>query len=324
MSTAVNPDALLIASWTFALWLGARVINRRAQGWDVVRLCAATAAAILTKATSYALVGPILVALLIGWLRRPAGERARRPDSHRGGGRGAGRSGARLGGARASSLGGLSITTVGSSPAHPFHISQFLSYLWQFYLPRLPFLKPLRTTPGLPVYDIWLRQLTGTFGWLDVYLPDWMYRVAAVAAAALGVGCRRAAHPPAPTAPTGAAGLLRPRPAGSARRAPRHRVPRLDRRRRRFLQGRYLLPVVGLLGLAVGLVIARVPARIRPSACALALTALLVMQVHLAVHRTARVLPVRRRSGARRAVILPATAISWSRWPRCLSPAPGT
>ena len=46
-----------------------------------------------------------------------------------------------------------------------------------------------------------------------------------------------------------------------------------------FLQGRYLLPVVGLFGLAVGLVIARVPARIRPSACALALTALLVMQV---------------------------------------------
>ena len=45
-----------------------------------------------------------------------------------------------------------------------------------------------------------------------------------------------------------------------------------------FLQGRYLLPVVGLLGLAVGLVIARLPLRLRPSACAVALTVLLVAQ----------------------------------------------
>jgi hypothetical protein len=45
-----------------------------------------------------------------------------------------------------------------------------------------------------------------------------------------------------------------------------------------FLQGRYLLPVVGLLGLPVGLVIARVPLRLRPSACAAAVTVLLVAQ----------------------------------------------
>ena len=32
MSTAVNPDALVITLWTLVLWLGARVINHRAQG----------------------------------------------------------------------------------------------------------------------------------------------------------------------------------------------------------------------------------------------------------------------------------------------------
>ena len=32
MSTAVNPDALLITLWTLDLWLGARVINHRARG----------------------------------------------------------------------------------------------------------------------------------------------------------------------------------------------------------------------------------------------------------------------------------------------------
>jgi 4-amino-4-deoxy-L-arabinose transferase-like glycosyltransferase len=278
MSTAVNPDALLMASWTFTLWLGARVINRRARGWDVVCLCAATAAAILTKATSYALVGPVLVALLIGWLRRPVGDRARAVIPLAAGG-------VVLAVpvltwvSLASRLGGLSITTVGSAPAHPFLISGFFSYLWQFYLPRLPSLNPLRPTPGLPVYDIWLRQLTGTFGWLDVYLPDWMYRAAAVAAAALGVGClalltRLRQRRQLALLAFFALALL-------ALLAVLHvtEYRALISGGGVFLQGRYLLPVVSLFGLAVGLVIARVPARIRPSACALALTALLVMQV---------------------------------------------
>lgn len=277
LSTDVNPDALLITLWTLTLWLGARVINHRAQGWDAMWVCAATAAAILTKATSYALVGPILFALLIGWRRRPAAERRRAlklivaaglvllvPV---------------LGWlALASTLGGLSITTVATSSAHPFNVRQFLSYVWQFYLPRLPFLTPFRTTPGLPVYDIWLRQTTGVFGWLDAYLPDWMYRASALAAAGLGIA---------------SVGLL------SRLRERRHlamlgffaltllallvllhvtEYRTLIIGGGQFLQGRYLLPVVSLLGLAVGLVIVGLPRRIRPTACALALSTLLAVQ----------------------------------------------
>ena len=278
MSTAVNPDALVITWWTLTLWLGARVINHRAQAWDAVWLCAATAAAILTKASSYALVGPILLALLFGWLRRPAAERRRALVF-------IAAAGVVLAlpvlgwFALASHVGGLSITTVGSSPAHPFLISQFLSYVWQFYLPRLPFLTPFRTTPDLPVYDVWIRQLTGVFGWLDVYLPDWLYRVAAVAAAGLGLGSialltrlrdRRHLALLAFFAVTLLALLV-------VLHVTEYRA--LIAGGGPFLQGRYLLPVVSLLGLAVGLVIARAPIRIRPSACALALTALLVIQV---------------------------------------------
>ena len=278
MSTAVNPDALVITWWTLTLWLGARVINHRAQPWDALWLCAATAAAILTKASSYALVGPILLALLFGWLRRPAAERRRAL--------------AFIAAAGlvlivpvlawvvlASHLGGLGITTVGSSPAHPFLIGQFFSYLWQFYLPRLPSLAPLRTTPDLPVYDVWVRQLTGVFGWLDVYLPAWLYPVAAVGAAGLGLGSvalltrlrqRRHLALLAFFALTLLALLV-------VLHVTEYRA--LITGGGPFLQGRYLLPVVSLLGLAVGLVIARAPARIRPPACALALTVLLVMQM---------------------------------------------
>lgn len=278
MSTAVNPDALLNTLSTFALWLGARVINRRAQGRDVAALCAVTAAAILTKATAYALVIPVIVAIGIGWLRRAPAER---------------RSAALgvVGGALilalpvlgwlslAHATGHPGINQLGSSPAHPFNIRQFLSYVWQFYLPRLPFLTPFRPTPQLPVYDIWIHQAAGTFGWLDVYLPNWMYQAAAALAAAIAI--------------TAVALLTRLRErrhlallgffalALLALLALLHITGyrSLIAGAGEFLQGRYLFPVIGLLGLAVGLIVARVPRSIRPATCGLVVTVMLASQV---------------------------------------------
>jgi 4-amino-4-deoxy-L-arabinose transferase-like glycosyltransferase len=278
IGTAVNPDAMLMPLWTLAFWLGARVIKRRAQGSDAVFLCAVTAAAILTKATSYALAGPVGLALLIGLLRRPAPERLRALIP--------------LAGAAlvlvvpviawldiASTLGGVSVTAVASSPAHPFLIRQFLSYVWQFYLPRLPFETPFRITSDLPAYDLWLRQGTGVFGWLDVYLPGWLYQAAAVTAAGLAVltvGLLSRLRRPVDLLLLAFFGLTL-----LALLVLLHVVEyrTLIIGGGPFLQGRYLLPVVSLLGLAVGLVVARIPFGFRPAACALVLTTLLAVQV---------------------------------------------
>jgi 4-amino-4-deoxy-L-arabinose transferase-like glycosyltransferase len=277
MSTSVNPDALLVALWTLALWLGARVINRRAQNWDVLALSGVTAAAILTKATSYALVAPVLLALFIGWRRRPVEER--RPVLGCLGLSGLVLAVPVLGWLElAHHLGRAGINNIGASAAHPLSIQQFLNYVWQFYLPRLPGTSPFKTTPKLAVYDIWLRQASGIFGWLDVFLPGWMYRAAACAAAATAV-------------------------------AATYLLTRVLRRRHlallgffalalvallgllhisaylvfidgggEFLQGRYLLPVIGLLGLAVGLIVRAGPLRGRAVACGLTLTVMLAAQ----------------------------------------------
>lgn len=278
ISTSVNPDALLVTQWTFALWLGARVINHRARGWDAFALCAVTATAILTKATSYALVPPVLGALVIGWGRRPTAER--RPAlmvivavvalslvlpvlgwlvlAH--------------------SLGRAGINPIGATASHPFNLRQFLSYLWQFYLPRLPWLTPFRTTPGLPVYDIFLRQGIGNFGWLVVFLPNWIYTTAAVvlggiAIAALGLLTRLR---------TGVQWAL----VGFFALTLVCLLVLLHVSEYllvidgalQFMQGRYLLPVVGLLGLAVGLIIGALPGKARTSASGLCVMALLALQ----------------------------------------------
>jgi len=276
MSTNVSPDALTITEWTLALWLLARVVNRMARLPDLLALCALLAVAILTKAVSYALVPPALLAVGIGIARRPAGRRL-----------------TGLAGAGASALvtlipvgwwltqsrsyGGTAITTVGTA-GRPFNVRQFLSYLWQFYLPRLPFMRPFRLVPGLPAVTVWLDQSIGDFGWLDVLVPAWLMFLAKVLFGLLTVatvwllarirGLRRLGLL--------AVYLL----AGLSLLVLLH----VTEYRQTlggggaFLQGRYILPIASLLGLAVGLVISRLPRAARAPVGALVLVGLLAAQ----------------------------------------------
>ena len=192
MSTAVNPDALLIALWTLALWLGARVIRHGAQTADTLALCAVGACAVLTKGTSYALFFPILAAFLAAWRLAPASER--RATLMR----------------EAKALPvlvlpiiawlliarAIGFAAVNQIPVHghghAVTITGFLDYLWQFYLPRLPFMPVARLHDDLPVFVTWSAQGLGEFGLLAVQLPEWAYGEAEllspfIAAAVLGL-----------------------------------------------------------------------------------------------------------------------------------------
>jgi 4-amino-4-deoxy-L-arabinose transferase-like glycosyltransferase len=285
ISTSVNPDALLVALWTLALWLGARVIVRGAQRRDAVALCAVTAAAILTKATAYALVPPVLLALLIGWRRRPAAERRAmlRP----------------LGFALlalivpvlawvgyAKATGHSVVNGIGASPgahAQPFNVRQFVDYVWQFYLPRLPFMtrfpEDVSLSLPLPVYYFWIREGWGVFGWLDVVMPAWVYGVLVAISAlivfpALALLARfrdRLRLELADFFALALVALLGLLHVSDYRSIIAGDGP--------LVQGRYLLPLVALLGLAVGLLLSRLPARWRPAAGGIVLAALLVLQV---------------------------------------------
>ena len=71
----------------------------------------------------------------------------------------------------------------------PATISGQLTYAWELWLPRLPFMDdkfPLIT----PVWDTWYRGTIGRFGWLDYGFPEWVAIVllpVAVAVVALAV-----------------------------------------------------------------------------------------------------------------------------------------
>jgi 4-amino-4-deoxy-L-arabinose transferase-like glycosyltransferase len=76
--------------------------------------------------------------------------------------------------------GASGITTGGSS--QPFLDLDFLAYLWQFYLPRIPFVMDDAFPAGFyPLYDVWLKGFIGRYGWLDTEFPLWVYKPAAAA-----------------------------------------------------------------------------------------------------------------------------------------------
>jgi hypothetical protein len=59
------------------------------------------------------------------------------------------------------------------------HVPDFLSYLWQVFQPRLPFMTDhFNSYPG---FVIFIERGWGAFGWYDVLFPSWVYAAILVA-----------------------------------------------------------------------------------------------------------------------------------------------
>jgi len=72
--------------------------------------------------------------------------------------------------------GGASVVaTPGSSVElalhHPF---RYLSYLWQYFLPRLPFMDDL-FVQRWPAFNVYVTEGWASFGWVTVAFPRWVY-----------------------------------------------------------------------------------------------------------------------------------------------------
>jgi hypothetical protein len=67
------------------------------------------------------------------------------------------------------------------------HIPDYFSYLWETFLPRLPFMAPHFPPGEYPGFVIFIERGWGAFGWYDVFFPSWVY--AAILAVSLLVLC---------------------------------------------------------------------------------------------------------------------------------------
>jgi len=278
LSASINPDSLLIAATAVFLWLGARVLRRGLNPARGAALGGVLAAAILTKGAGYALFPATLVALVVGVARlRPGGSR-----------RVAGLGVALAAGAPVALW--LLFTRLADRPAINqvangdtalgFDLPGPFSYLWQYYLPYLPGQAPLpESFPSLPVLDVWVRGGWANFGWLEVRFPDALYVLLAaitallVAAGAIALvrhGLRQHLAVLAFMAAVGL-GLVGGLHLTEYRIMRDSGVP--------FTQGRYLLPLLPLLGVCAAAGLTLSPPRWRALAAGVLTAGLFALQL---------------------------------------------
>ena len=66
--------------------------------------------------------------------------------------------------------------------------STYLSYTWQMFLPRLPFMNDLHVQKW-PAFDVFIEGGWAAFGWLTVRFPMWVYVVIVVVSLAMAALC---------------------------------------------------------------------------------------------------------------------------------------
>jgi hypothetical protein len=74
---------------------------------------------------------------------------------------------------------------VGTVLGHPL---DYLNYLWQVFLPRLPFMNDT-AVQRWPAFDIYVERGWDAFGWYAMKFPEWVNLAIAAAMLAVGAAC---------------------------------------------------------------------------------------------------------------------------------------
>jgi len=185
ISSGVNSDALLFCASAALFWALACAFTRGLDRRTAIAIGAALVVGTLAKLTFLGLVPGALVALALLVLRMPAQRRAAAARS----------AGLALAIAAvpvavyvaanvlvwnrpavAASLQG--VASAAGSAGEAATVGSWreqLGYVWQLYLPRLPFMFDQFT--DFPLRTVWLNGLAGSFGWLDYSFRPWVYNV---------------------------------------------------------------------------------------------------------------------------------------------------
>lgn len=162
----VNPDTLHAAWWAAFLLLAVRLVLHGPTRWRVLALVGVCGGALLTHGRALPLVAALPVAIgLALWRHRTPIPRA-----------------VRWGAVAAVVLLVAVVAAAGSGfyggelRLGEFSPAQFVSFVWQFYLPKLPFMDA-RLGPDYGFRQMFVEQYLGMWGALDVRLERDSYRL---------------------------------------------------------------------------------------------------------------------------------------------------
>jgi len=278
ISGSVSPDGMMYAIWTFALWVGVRAAKRAVPVREAAVFLALVGLACTVKSTSFALLVPAAFLLVLGIAaRRPSGARSM----------------LRLTAAVVVPIAlTLGVWVIAAASADRSATAQFaavtgdtnlrelLSYVWQFYLPRVPGQQAYSIPPGgYPLLQVWMTQAWGAFGWLEVKFAPMVYRVLAVLTTVvfgLGLVALVRARRAIDLRVLGFLALAFFALLGGLHWTDYHQ---LESTGQPFMQARYLFPVIGIFGLALAGAISLLPVARRGVATGGVVASLLVFDL---------------------------------------------
>lgn len=165
LSGVVNPDLLIVALTTGLAVAAVRTARSGLTAGRAAVLAGTSVAATLTHPRGATLLVVAALAILLG-----ARGRMRRGRLIVG-------AAALLGLAAASAVvlsRAYDIPLTGDGEGAPFQVRELLSYVWQFYLPSLPFMQePIGGDYGFR--ETWVQTFFGTFGSLEIGYATWVY-----------------------------------------------------------------------------------------------------------------------------------------------------
>ena len=276
VSGSVSPDGMMYGLWTLALWLGVRCVRRGVPLRDALPFFALVGLACTVKSTSYALLPAAAFVAVLGLLaRRPW----RVPEIARFGAVVAVPLAATLGVwvliASAEGRAAAAQVSAATASRSGTNLRELLSYVWQYYLPRLPFQQHYRIPPGgYPLLQVWVTQAWGAFGWLEVKFPQMVYRVLGVVTVgifAAGVVALVRAFKRIQWLVLAFLALAFAALLGGLHWTDYHQ---LEAGAPGFMQARYLFPVIAIFGVVLAGAVSLLPARRRASVAGIAVASL--------------------------------------------------
>jgi hypothetical protein len=178
MAGGVNNDVLVWTCGAALLWALARVFRRGLTPARGAAVAGALLVGILAKPSIYGVIPGVALALgLAAWRAAPEARRRARA--------GAGVAGAMLALPALAylALSRLVLDRPGATAVAGFDVAPpggsvggQLAYLWQSFLPRLPFMTDQFTNyPHYLLWDSYLQGFIGRFGWFEYGYPKWAY-----------------------------------------------------------------------------------------------------------------------------------------------------
>jgi hypothetical protein len=279
----VNPDILLVFVWTLFIYVGVRIVRRGPSMRRLIGAGATTAASIVTHGRGLAMVPALVVLLGIAYLRwRPPRRQALTVAAV---GFGVAAVGLTLAGVFTSGISGEDAAyggVLGWVDNPRFDIRQFLSYVWQFYLPKLDFMQPSIGVPGYGFRDVYIQSFYSDFAWLEIQYPRFVIDLLHVATMLLLFGVYTVAVTRLETIkrswPTIAFLLC----TGLSMVTLLHLssyTTMLTNPGDPLLTGRYLFPLLSLLAISVTVVVAALPRRIGAFATGALVAAGIILQL---------------------------------------------